>query len=50
MAKLVIVESPNKIKSIEKYLGEGYKVLASVGHIVYLPSSGEHRFGIDMKT
>ena len=50
MNKLVIVESPNKIKSIEKYLGEGYKVLASVGHIAYLPSSGVHRFGIDMDT
>lgn len=50
MSKLVIVESPNKIKSIEKYLGEGYNVLASVGHIVYLPSSGEHRFGVDMDT
>lgn len=50
MNKLVIVESPNKIKSIEKYLGEGYKVLASVGHIAYLPSSGVHRFGVDMET
>lgn len=50
MSKLVIVESPNKIKSIEKYLGEGYKVLASVGHIAYLPSSGEHRFGVDIET
>lgn len=50
MSKLVIVESPNKIKSIEKYLGKGYNVMASVGHIVYLPSSGEHRFGVDMET
>ena len=49
MSKLVIVESPNKIKSIEKYLGDGYKVMASVGHIVYLPSSGEHRFGVDLE-
>ncbi len=31
--KLVIVESPAKGKTIERYLGEGYKVLASVGHI-----------------
>ena len=50
MSKLVIVESPNKIKSIEKYLGKEYKVMASVGHIVRLPNSGEHRFGVDMST
>ncbi|QCR18586.1 type I DNA topoisomerase [Agrococcus sp. SGAir0287] len=31
--KLVIVESPAKGKTIERYLGEGYKVMASVGHI-----------------
>ncbi|MFF1877330.1 type I DNA topoisomerase [Leifsonia sp. NPDC058230] len=31
--KLVIVESPNKVKSIAQYLGEGYEVMASVGHI-----------------
>ena len=31
--KLVIVESPTKVKSIEKYLGDGYTVEASVGHI-----------------
>lgn len=31
--KLVIVESPNKVKSISGYLGDGYKVMASVGHI-----------------
>ncbi len=47
---VVIVESPNKISSISKYLGSNYKVLASVGHIVYLPSSGVNRFGIDMET
>ncbi|CAM9132929.1 type I DNA topoisomerase [Mycoplasma todarodis] len=47
MNKLVIVESPNKIKSIEKYLGEGYVVKASVGHIVKLPSVGLFRLGID---
>ncbi|MCK5866826.1 MAG: type I DNA topoisomerase [Mycoplasmataceae bacterium] len=50
MSKLVIVESPNKIKSIEKYLGDGYKVMASVGHIVKLPSSGPNSFGVDMET
>ncbi|NQZ66010.1 MAG: type I DNA topoisomerase [Mycoplasmatales bacterium] len=50
MGKLVIVESPNKIKSIKKYLGDEYDVKASVGHIVYLPSSGVHRFGVDLET
>ena len=31
--KLVIVESPTKMKSIQGYLGDGYEVLSSVGHI-----------------
>ena len=31
--KLVIVESPTKMKSIAQYLGDGYEVLSSVGHI-----------------
>ncbi|WP_298200274.1 type I DNA topoisomerase [Novosphingobium sp.] len=35
--QLVIVESPAKAKTIEKYLGKGYKVLASYGHIRDLP-------------
>lgn len=37
--KLVIVESPSKIKSIKKYLGAGYEVQASRGHFVDLPKS-----------
>lgn len=37
MAKLVIVESPSKIKSVKKYLGGDYEVMASVGHIRDLP-------------
>ena len=41
---LVIVESPSKAKTINKYLGKGYQVLASVGHIKDLPKKG---IGID---
>ena len=37
---LVIVESPAKAKTIEKYLGSGYKVASSVGHIRDLPKKG----------
>ncbi|MBS1017093.1 type I DNA topoisomerase [Acetobacter persici] len=38
MKTLVIVESPNKVKKISDYLGGGYQVVASVGHIRDLPS------------
>ena len=37
--KLVIVESPSKAKTIKKYLGTDYEVIASQGHIIDLPSS-----------
>ncbi len=37
---LVIVESPAKAKTIQKYLGKGHTVLASKGHIRDLPKSG----------
>jgi DNA topoisomerase-1 len=43
---LVIVESPAKGQTIEKYLGSGYKVLASFGHVRDLP---EKKLGIDTK-
>lgn len=45
MSKLVIVESPTKVKSIKKYLGSEYDVMASMGHIRDLPKS---KFGIDI--
>ncbi|AAT27568.1 type I DNA topoisomerase [[Mycoplasma] mobile] len=47
--KVVIVESPNKVKTISKYLGKDYEVLASVGHIVKLPASGKFQLGIDLE-
>ena len=46
--KLVIVESPTKTKAIEKYLGSGYKVVSSKGHIRDLATSGKFGFGVDM--
>ena len=36
--KLVVVESPAKARTIEKYLGSGYRVLASYGHVRDLPA------------
>jgi DNA topoisomerase I len=38
MAKVVVVESPSKAKTIQKYLGASYKVMSSYGHIRDLPS------------
>lgn len=45
MSKLVIVESPAKANTIQKYLGDGYKVVASMGHIRDLPKS---KLGVDV--
>ncbi len=45
--KLVIVESPAKAKTIEKYLGKGYTVKASVGHVRDLPKSNKDAVDID---
>jgi len=46
MSKLVIVESPTKVKSIKKYLGSGYNVMASMGHVRDLPKS---KLGVDLE-
>ena len=46
--KLVIVESPSKSKTIEKYLGSDYKVVSSLGHIRDLATTGKYGFGIDI--
>ena len=46
---LVIVESPSKSKTIEKYLGNDYKVVASQGHIRDLATSGPLGLGVDIE-
>ena len=46
---LVIVESPAKSKTIEKYLGSNYKVKASMGHIRNLANKGKYGLGIDIE-
>ena len=43
---LVIVESPTKVKTVKKFLGAGYEVLASNGHVRDLPKSS---LGIDVE-
>ncbi len=48
MKNLVIVESPSKSKTIEKYLGGDFKVVSSKGHIRDLATSGKFGLGIDL--
>lgn len=48
MKNLVIVESPSKSKTIEKYLGKDYKVTSSMGHIRDLATTGKNGYGIDV--
>ncbi len=45
MSNLVILESPSKAKTVKKYLGAGYDVMASTGHIIDLPKS---KLGVDV--
>ena len=47
--KLVIVESPSKSKTIEKYLGKDYEVLSSKGHIRDLSTKGKYGLGVDIE-
>ena len=47
--KLVIVESPTKVKSIGKYLGSDYIVSSSKGHIRDLSTKGKYGFGVDIE-
>ena len=46
MSNLVIVESPAKAKTIQKYLGPGFEVVASMGHVRDLPKS---KLGVDVE-
>ena len=48
MKNLVIVESPSKSKTIEKYLGKDYKVVSSKGHIRDLATKGKYGLGVDI--
>ena len=46
---LVIVESPSKSKTIEKYLGKDYQVVSSKGHVRDLATSGKYGLGVDIE-
>src|SRR3989344_3559111 len=45
-SKLIVVESPTKAKTISKFLGSGYKVMSSYGHVRDLPKS---KLGVDVE-
>ena len=47
--KLLIVESPAKSKTIERYLGDEYVVESSIGHIRDLTIKGKGGFGVDIE-
>lgn len=49
MKNLVIVESPSKSKTIEKYLGSDFKVLSSKGHIRDLSTKGKYGLGVSIE-
>lgn len=49
MKKLLIVESPAKARTIKSYVGKDVEVLASVGHIRDLKTSGRGDLGVDIK-
>jgi len=49
MAKLIIVESPGKIKTITSFLSSDYIVMASMGHIRLLDKTGKHNLGVDVE-
>ena len=49
MKNLVIVESPSKSKTIEKYLGSDFKVTSSKGHICDLATTGKEGLGVDVE-
>ncbi|MDE6013791.1 MAG: DNA topoisomerase I, partial [Anaeroplasmataceae bacterium] len=49
MENIIIVESPSKSKTISSYLGKGYTVLSSKGHICDLATTGKDGLGIDIE-
>lgn len=49
MSKLIIVESPTKANTIKRYLSNDYKVIASVGHVRDLATSGKGGYGVNLE-